>query len=253
MLSRLIFILLAISIISSNSYAAEGKYFNVVNLNMRTKPSLSSSKVITIKQGSILTVIEKSHRRMKIDVFNDYWYKISFNNKIGWVYGGYIVKHINQNINEFIKRYRLIRYFKDGKLWGSSGKDNNNITCDLYLGFSDYTENLNDSSLELNLQVSKDTLMVFSITIIISDFYYKNDRYYFHAKTGRKFSGELTGSWKEGDIIASFSVNNAVLKIHDIIKIVSKRHGKHFDTQELMNIKLYHDTGMNYWQKLQFE
>jgi len=231
---------------------SENKFFNIVNLNLRDKPSLKAKKILTVQEGSIFKVLKKTNFRNKIDVFNEHWYEIDYKGNKGWVFGGYLVEYEGQKIDEFIKRYKLIRYFKDGKLWGN-GEDKTNITCDLYLGFISFDKKLNERELELDIQVSKDSLIVLSLTIPIGSFEYKKNDYYLYAKEGRTLKGDITGKWRKGDLICVLSVKNNFLTVKKIEKILSKRNEKKFNTFELNKLKFKLDYGRRYWKRNDFE
>jgi hypothetical protein len=59
---------------------------NIVNI--REKPSTTAKVIFKLKQGDDCILLEKG-KSENIGDKTDYWYKINFNGKIGWVFGAY--------------------------------------------------------------------------------------------------------------------------------------------------------------------
>ena len=67
--------------------AADQMMIQVSSLNARAKPSTEDENVVfKLSEGDICTILKKGERE-KIDEMNDFWYRISFDGKEGWVYG----------------------------------------------------------------------------------------------------------------------------------------------------------------------
>lgn len=58
------------------------------NVNMRVDAKLDAVRIKQLKTGDTCEVLEKG-RKQTIDDKEDYWYKIKFKNKEGWVFGAF--------------------------------------------------------------------------------------------------------------------------------------------------------------------
>jgi hypothetical protein len=61
-------------------------------LNMRYAPDRSSEKKITIPHGSPVSIITAAPNRVRIDGIENNWYYVKYNDRYGWVFGGYLVE-----------------------------------------------------------------------------------------------------------------------------------------------------------------
>lgn len=220
------------------------QYFSVDNLFMRIEPNQKSNKVIMIPRGKIINFIAKGKEIVNIDGFSNYWYNVEYSGKKGWVYGGYIVEFIGQDINEFIKRYEFIRYFQDGWEWfWKSSKES--FSCELTFGFGGYNKYLTESDLILNFQVFKDSFSIFDKKFVISKFVKMKNGYKLYCKgeyidnkdqTSSIFSNK--GKYiKQDDYIAIIGTYEKKLIIYDIIEMKTERKdGKKFNSTELKNV-----------------
>jgi hypothetical protein len=60
-------------------------------VRVRDRPDLDSSTIGHLDRGELVTVLERTDRRMRIDSMNDYWYRIRTDGGLdGWSYGHYI-------------------------------------------------------------------------------------------------------------------------------------------------------------------
>ncbi len=57
-------------------------------VNIRSYPSLQSGVTMQLNTGDVCEILEKGNLE-NINGIADYWYKINFNSKIGWVYGNF--------------------------------------------------------------------------------------------------------------------------------------------------------------------
>jgi SH3-like domain-containing protein len=64
-------------------------------LNVRSSPAVDDEENVTftLKEGDVCTILERGDRQ-QIDKRNDYWYRISFDGKKGWVFGFHTSKRI---------------------------------------------------------------------------------------------------------------------------------------------------------------
>lgn len=70
-------------------------YITAPELNVRKKPNLEDDNVIfQLTEGSICEILRKGNKE-EIGSMKDYWYKIQFNNKEGWIYGYHTSKRRN--------------------------------------------------------------------------------------------------------------------------------------------------------------
>lgn len=58
------------------------------NVNMRVSPDLKAVRIKQLTTGDTCAILEKS-KLDTIDETTDYWYKIRFKSKEGWVYGAF--------------------------------------------------------------------------------------------------------------------------------------------------------------------
>jgi hypothetical protein len=58
------------------------------NVNLRVDAKLDAVKIKQLKTGDTCEVLEKG-RKQTIDDKTDYWYKIKFKNKEGWIFGAF--------------------------------------------------------------------------------------------------------------------------------------------------------------------
>lgn len=58
------------------------------NVNMRIAPKLDAVRIKQLKTGDSCEVLEKGEKQT-IDDKTDYWYKINFKGKEGWIFGAY--------------------------------------------------------------------------------------------------------------------------------------------------------------------
>jgi len=65
------------------------RYLANVNLNMRTRPSISSTIITTIRRFSGVTILEKGDEAT-IDGITSVWVRAEQGGEIGWLFGGYL-------------------------------------------------------------------------------------------------------------------------------------------------------------------
>lgn len=58
------------------------------NVNLRVSPDLKSVRIRQLTTNDTCEIIEKG-KQEKIDNTTDFWYKIRFKNKEGWIYGAF--------------------------------------------------------------------------------------------------------------------------------------------------------------------
>ncbi|MDX2250207.1 MAG: SH3 domain-containing protein [Bacteroidia bacterium] len=69
-------------------------YITTDILNVRSDPNNENDNIVfKLKEGDICTILEKGER-VAIREMNDYWYKIEFEGKEGWVYGYFTSKKL---------------------------------------------------------------------------------------------------------------------------------------------------------------
>lgn len=69
-------------------------YITVSELNVREKPNSEDENVIfQLKEGYICDIIKRGNKE-EIGKMNDYWYKIKYGNREGWIYGFHTSKRI---------------------------------------------------------------------------------------------------------------------------------------------------------------
>jgi len=70
------------------------------NVRLRSEPNLSSETLYLLSVETEVTIIESSEKKQIVDEMNYHWYKIHVPeiDKIGWVYGGFIVNDYGLHI-----------------------------------------------------------------------------------------------------------------------------------------------------------
>ena len=79
-------------------------------LNLRTEPTIQSQIIRVLPFLTKVKIIEKSDNFISLDGISSQWHKVSINNDIGWVFGGYLSKNIDipkLNDKNFIAVYRI--------------------------------------------------------------------------------------------------------------------------------------------------
>lgn len=76
-------------------------------LRVRSEPSTESSEVISIPQNTKLTILDISQNYDQIDNIIDYWYKISWENKEGWCFGGFLSSRITTLSSNSLEEARI--------------------------------------------------------------------------------------------------------------------------------------------------
>ena len=74
---------------------------NCDKVNMRTTPSVMGGIKTVLNTGYVCKMIERGPAEM-IKGSNDYWYKISYNGDIGWVFGTFTSLAISSNASQII-------------------------------------------------------------------------------------------------------------------------------------------------------
>ncbi len=76
------------------SFAIAHEEYGIVTapLKMRTTPSLDGSIVTVLEKGAIVKIIEQTKNSITVENIESPWFKINFNNKTGWSFGGFISK-----------------------------------------------------------------------------------------------------------------------------------------------------------------
>lgn len=69
------------------------------NVNMRVSPDLKAVRIKQLKTGDSCEVIEKG-KKQSIEDNTDYWYKVRFKNKEGWVFGAFTSARLNNSDNK---------------------------------------------------------------------------------------------------------------------------------------------------------
>jgi hypothetical protein len=68
-----------------------------VGLKIREKPSKEGAIINILPYGMFIEVMERTNDREIVDGINDYWYKIEYNNKNAWIFGGYLTEKIKSS------------------------------------------------------------------------------------------------------------------------------------------------------------
>ena len=130
----LIFLLLiSFNIICQVDPIHREKYFLVtsrIGLKLRNEPSKEAKIIDTIPFGTFIYVDNMTSELEIVDEISNIWYKTRFNEKDGWVFGGYIDKRIEEN--PLIGKWRfkniesyIWKYFWEGTyLYGLEQTDN---------------------------------------------------------------------------------------------------------------------------------
>lgn len=68
----------------------EGNPDYSTKLKLRNSPSAEAKQIATLNYGDKVTILEHTEEPDIIGNISDYWYKVSFNNKEGWCFGGFL-------------------------------------------------------------------------------------------------------------------------------------------------------------------
>ena len=78
----------------SNAPAPQEDKFAVVKavggLNMRSAPTVSAEKIITIPAGSRVKIVSLSDKKERVGKTMDFWAQVDYEGKKGWVFNGYL-------------------------------------------------------------------------------------------------------------------------------------------------------------------
>lgn len=78
----------------SNSAAPQEEKYAVVSaaggLNMRSAPTVSAEKIITIPAGSRVKIVSLSDKKERVGKTVDFWAQVVYEGKQGWVFNGFL-------------------------------------------------------------------------------------------------------------------------------------------------------------------
>jgi len=76
-----------------NIYLNEKRIVKCENgLRVRDLPSLLGEKIALIPNGDEVTILEEKNKKITISGKTGRWSKVNWNSKMGWVFGGYLIK-----------------------------------------------------------------------------------------------------------------------------------------------------------------
>lgn len=79
------------------------EYLFADNVKLRDAPTLNSNVIELLKINTPLKIVEKTDKTLNYENIKSYWYKVSINNKIGYVLGALISVDNFSTINENFK------------------------------------------------------------------------------------------------------------------------------------------------------
>jgi len=86
-----VFIIVPMSIFCESYRFAPGEYYILDGrLNVRSEPNLSGKVIGSLNINTKVNIIECAFNEQIIDNVSAYWYKISYNNSYGYIWGGFI-------------------------------------------------------------------------------------------------------------------------------------------------------------------
>jgi len=93
-----------VQLIADSIRKAEAYFPNILvvqgnNVNLRISPKLDAVRIKQLKTGDTCEVLEKG-RKQTIDEKTDYWYRINFKNKEGWLFGAFTSIRLSAKENE---------------------------------------------------------------------------------------------------------------------------------------------------------
>jgi len=68
-------------------------YFTKTNLRARDSHDINGKIIKVLKTNTAVFCTSKTIKKYKIDELNNHWFKCKFNDKQGWLYGGYLSEH----------------------------------------------------------------------------------------------------------------------------------------------------------------
>lgn len=120
-MKKLIGCMVLILIYCVNSYSTE--YFTIYNSKVREKPTLKSNTLSVIPANSNVLVIEKTDVYEEINDWKDYWYKIYYDKKFGYVYGALLEARQSE-----IKRFTILPEYNNAGNYSLYTNDELNIS-----------------------------------------------------------------------------------------------------------------------------
>lgn len=75
---------------AAGSEMAEAKVQTAAGLTMREQPGTSGKSIAVIPDGSTVKIIDKGSAEETISGKTGFWYKVDWNGKKGWVFGGFL-------------------------------------------------------------------------------------------------------------------------------------------------------------------
>lgn len=97
----------------SNEADSAGKYALVIasELSIRKSPSKNSERVFLVPFDTVVEILEESEESETIDSKTSKWMKVRYEDKEGWIFGGYAIKMNKENETEIDS----LRWEKVGK------------------------------------------------------------------------------------------------------------------------------------------
>ena len=79
---------------SSQTKKATNKIITATSVRVRSEPRLSGKEVATLNLGALVKSTEKSANKDKVGQKEDFWYKVTTQDKkTGWVFGGFLINY----------------------------------------------------------------------------------------------------------------------------------------------------------------
>lgn len=104
-MKKLLSVLLVSIFLCSAIFAEKGTVLDD-RVRVRSTPSLTNSVIVgVVNKGDKLEVDAKSEELDNIDGLSEPWYRVKFDNKDCWIYGGYFSVNSNSNYLSEISRY----------------------------------------------------------------------------------------------------------------------------------------------------
>lgn len=123
-----------------DKYDATPEFIIEDDTNMRSCPSTNCDIVGTLKLGEEIKILERSENSEVMSGINSNWYKVKSNNKIGWIFGTKIARHVfKSNADDgvlFLAALKKVDNDDQSTYQIKAVKDNNLIASKEFIGYN---------------------------------------------------------------------------------------------------------------------
>ena len=111
--------------------AMDSFFTTVESLRIRSEPSVNSMQVGSLKLFDMADIIARTENSSIVDGIDDFWYKITFNDIEGYVFGAYGViikaKYEAKTIDDFMQIFSSVFQIEEGRRYIFTGYQNTGV------------------------------------------------------------------------------------------------------------------------------